>query len=50
VGKDPASDIQSGRSEDLTGTREMDATVIIDYFAPLMESLKVQNATRNCGW
>ena len=50
MGKDPVSDIQSGRSENLTGTREMDATAIIDYFAPLTEYLRVQNATRNCGW
>jgi len=36
--------------ETLTGTREMDATAIIDYFAPLMEYLKEQNANRSCGW
>ena len=36
--------------EKLTGTREMDATAIIDYFAPLMTYLKEQNAERNCGW
>jgi peptidyl-dipeptidase A len=36
--------------EELTGAREMDATAIVDYFAPLMEYLKEQNATRNCGW
>lgn len=36
--------------EKLTGTREMDATAIIDYFAPLMGYLKEQNAGRNCGW
>ena len=36
--------------EKLTGTREMDATAIIDYFAPLMAYLKEQNADRNCGW
>ncbi len=34
----------------LTGTRDMDATAIIDYFAPLMRHLKEQNAGRNCGW
>tara|TARA_R110002096_G_scaffold29497_13_gene88822 strand:+ start:18275 stop:20095 length:1821 start_codon:yes stop_codon:yes gene_type:complete len=34
----------------LTGTREMDATAIIDYFAPLMGYLKEQNAGRSCGW
>ena len=36
--------------EKLTGTREMDATAIIDYFAPLMEWLKTQNEGRSCGW
>jgi len=36
--------------EKLTGTREMDATAIIDYFAPLMAYLKEQNADRSCGW
>ncbi len=36
--------------EKLTGTREMDASAIIDYFAPLMEYLEEQNAGRNCGW
>lgn len=36
--------------EKLTGTREMDATAIIDYFQPLMGWLKEQNASRSCGW
>ena len=36
--------------EKLTGTREMDATAIIDYFAPLMGYLKEKNANRSCGW
>jgi peptidyl-dipeptidase A len=36
--------------ERLTGTREMDATAIIDYFAPLMGYLKKQNEGRTCGW
>ena len=47
----------SGRSEPwqnalekLTGTREMDATAIIDYFAPLMRYLEKQNEGRTCGW
>jgi peptidyl-dipeptidase A len=34
----------------MTGTREMDATAIIDYFAPLMGYLKEQNEGRGCGW
>ena len=36
--------------EALTGSREMDATAIIDYFAPLMVWLEEQNAGRQCGW
>jgi peptidyl-dipeptidase A len=36
--------------EKLTGTREMDASAIIDYFAPLMAWLKEQNEGRSCGW
>jgi len=36
--------------EKLTGTREMDASAIIDYFAPLMTYLKEQNEGRSCGW
>ncbi len=36
--------------EKLTGTREMDASAIIDYFEPLMGYLKEQNAGRTCGW
>jgi peptidyl-dipeptidase A len=36
--------------EKLTGTREMDASAIIDYFAPLMAYLEEQNQGRSCGW
>lgn len=36
--------------EVLTGSREMDATAILDYFAPLKEWLDVQNEGRQCGW
>jgi len=36
--------------EKLTGTREMDASAIIDYFAPLMGWLKEQNQGQQCGW
>ncbi len=36
--------------EAFTGTREMDGTAIVDYFAPLMTWLKAQNANRSCGW
>ena len=34
----------------LTGSSEMDATAILDYFAPLQEWLDKQNAGRECGW
>jgi peptidyl-dipeptidase A len=36
--------------EAVTGSREMDATAIIDYFAPLMRWLEAQNEGRACGW
>ncbi len=36
--------------EAMTGSREMDATAIIDYFAPLMSYLEEQNDGRSCGW
>ena len=36
--------------EALTGQREMDATAMIDYFAPLTKWLNEQNAGRTCGW
>ena len=34
----------------LTGQREMDATAILDYFAPLQAWLKEQNKGLQCGW
>ena len=36
--------------EKLTGTREMDASTIIDYYKPLMAYLEEQNQGRSCGW
>jgi peptidyl-dipeptidase A len=36
--------------EALTGQREMDATAILDYFAPLQAWLDEQNEGRTCGW
>ena len=36
--------------ERLTGVREMDATAILDYFAPLSSWLNQQNEGRACGW
>jgi peptidyl-dipeptidase A len=34
----------------LTGEREMDATAILDYFAPLRTWLEQQNQGQVCGW
>jgi peptidyl-dipeptidase A len=36
--------------EAMTGSPEMDATAILDYFAPLQAWLDEQNADRKCGW
>ncbi len=36
--------------EALTGEREMDASTILDYFAPLSAWLSVQNEGQACGW
>lgn len=36
--------------EAISGQREVDATAIVDYFAPLMAWLETQNAGRTCGW
>jgi len=36
--------------EAMTGTASMDATAILDYFAPLKQWLDEQNAGRQCGW
>lgn len=36
--------------EAMTGSREMDATAILDYFAPLKIWLDEQNKGRQCGW
>jgi peptidyl-dipeptidase A len=35
---------------ELTGQREMDATAILDYFAPLQAWLTKQNENQSCGW
>ncbi|WP_404340408.1 M2 family metallopeptidase [Pseudoalteromonas mariniglutinosa] len=34
----------------ITGKNEMDATAILDYFAPLQTYLDEQNKGRQCGW
>ena len=36
--------------EAFTGTREMDGSAIIEYFAPLMTYLEEENEGRTCGW
>jgi peptidyl-dipeptidase A len=36
--------------EKLTGTRQMDASAILEYFAPLQAWLKERNAGQQCGW
>ncbi len=36
--------------EALSGERQMDATAILDYFAPLKTWLDEQNKGRTCGW
>ena len=36
--------------EALSGQREMDASAVVDYFAPLHIWLKKQNKNRSCGW
>ena len=36
--------------KELTGSEQMDASAIIDYFAPLYGWLEKQNAGKDCGW
>ncbi|VUD66648.1 hypothetical protein TDB9533_03648 [Thalassocella blandensis] len=36
--------------EAITGQRELDASAIVDYFAPLKTWLDEQNKDRQCGW
>ncbi|MBS0365893.1 MAG: M2 family metallopeptidase [Proteobacteria bacterium] len=36
--------------ERLTGTRDIDAGAIIEYFQPLMQWLQEQNRNQQCGW
>jgi peptidyl-dipeptidase A len=36
--------------EKLTGTRDMDASAITEYFAPLLAWLEEQNKGQTCGW
>ena len=36
--------------EAFTGSRDMDGSAIIEYYAPLVDYLKLQNKDRTCGW
>ena len=36
--------------EAFTGSRDMDGSAVLDYFAPLMSWLEDQNKDRQCGW
>jgi peptidyl-dipeptidase A len=36
--------------EAFTGTRQMDGSAIVAYFAPLMTYLEEENKGRQCGW
>ncbi len=36
--------------EALTGSREMDASAILEYYAPLQKWLQQQNQGKTCGW
>ena len=36
--------------KELTGGEKMDASAILDYFAPLQAWLKQQNEGQTCGW
>ena len=36
--------------EKLTGTRDMDASALVEYFAPLRQWLKEKNQGQKCGW
>ncbi|TYT25486.1 M2 family metallopeptidase [Luteimonas viscosa] len=35
---------------ELTGGEQMDASAVLEYFAPLQEWLKTQNEGKTCGW
>jgi peptidyl-dipeptidase A len=36
--------------EMLTGTRQIDASAITEYFQPLMQWLNEENKGQQCGW
>jgi len=45
-----ASEPWQNALEKLTGTRQIDAGAMIEYFQPLMEWLNTQNKGQQCGW
>lgn len=45
-----ASQTWQATLSELTGKGEMDASAILDYFAPLYGYLKEQNRGKDCGW
>ena len=36
--------------KELTGKEQMDASAVLEYFAPLQDWLKQQNEGQTCGW
>ena len=36
--------------KELTGGEKMDASAVLEYFAPLQTWLKQQNEGKTCGW
>ena len=36
--------------KELTGSEKIDASAVLEYFAPLQEWLKQQNEGQACGW
>jgi peptidyl-dipeptidase A len=45
-----ASQPWQGTLKELTGTEKMDASAVLEYFAPLQAWLKQQNEGQTCGW
>jgi peptidyl-dipeptidase A len=48
--KDGASVHWQDSLEKLTGTRQIDASAITEYFQPLLEWLGEANKGQQCGW
>ncbi len=45
-----ASQPWQGALKELTGSEKMDASAVLEYFAPLQTWLKQQNEGKTCGW